>query len=172
MERSEGFPPIAGRDARILVLGSLPGRKSLAENEYYAHPRNAFWPIMRELLGIRGEYAARCAALRERRIAVWDVLQASVRPGSLDADIRLETARANDFAAFFDECPMLELIAFNGKKAERLFRQFVPEKLASGTRRVGLPSTSPAYAAMSFAEKLQRWRRALAILEDGKRGRQ
>ncbi len=172
METSEGFPAIARCDARVLVLGSLPGQKSLLENEYYAHPRNAFWPIMNEIFGISGEYAVRCQALCEHKVAVWDVLQASVRPGSLDADIQLATASANDFAAFFNEFSLLELIVFNGKKAEQLFRQFVPANVGSTIRRLGLPSTSPAHAAMSFSQKLRRWQVGFALLRDTRKEQQ
>ena len=89
---AEGSPPVALADARILVLGSLPSERSIAVGEYYAHPRNAFWPIMRELVGARGSYAERCTALVEAGIALWDVLKRSERPGSLDSDIRLDTA--------------------------------------------------------------------------------
>src|SRR5210317_1751806 len=96
MAPSEGFAPVARGDARVLVLGSLPGARSIAEQQYYAHPQNAFWPIMRELFMIDGDYAARCDQLRENGIALWDVLRSSVRPGSMDADIQLGSAVAND----------------------------------------------------------------------------
>ena len=160
---SAGFAPILGADARVLILGSLPSQRSLAANEYYAHPQNAFWPIMSSLLSLNGEYATRCAQLREHRVAVWDVLRESVRPGSMDADIRVETARANDFAALLDTCADLQLIAFNGKSAEKLFRRLVLPELAIGSIALAsLPSTSPAYAAMSFAAKRELWYQQLA----------
>jgi double-stranded uracil-DNA glycosylase len=161
---SRGFAPIARRDARILVLGSLPSRRSLQVGEYYAHPRNAFWPIIAELTGVSGDYAARCAALTGRRIALWDVLESSERPGSLDAAIRRDTARANDFEAFFRDHPDLGRICFNGRTAARLFRELVePSTGTSRAEPIVLPSTSPAYAAMPFEDKLARWRQALAI---------
>ncbi len=164
MERSEGFPPIALPDARILVLGSLPGQRSIAEGQYYAHPQNAFWPIMRELLGIQGSYADRCEQLVENRVALWDVLASSVRPGSMDADIRLESARANDFEGFLLTHSNLRLIAFNGKKAEQLFEKYVDNQSTDDSiRRIGLPSTSPAYAAMSFSGKLSAWCEAIRL---------
>lgn len=161
-EVSEGFPPISRGDAQILILGSLPSERSIAEQQYYAHARNAFWPIMRELFGVHGSYENRLVQLTEHRIALWDVLKSSIRRGSLDSAIEAKTARANDFDAFFDQHAGIELIAFNGKKAERLYRQFVDPYL-SGRRfdRVGLPSTSPAYAAMSFSGKLALWRQAI-----------
>ncbi|MGA8204105.1 MAG: DNA-deoxyinosine glycosylase [Woeseiaceae bacterium] len=160
---SRGFAPIARRDARILVLGSLPSRRSLQVGEYYAHSRNAFWPIIAELTGVSGAYAERCAALTGRRIALWDVLESSERPGSMDAAIRRDTARANDFDAFFAEHPHIERICFNGRTAARLFKELVePSTGTSGAESIVLPSTSPAYAALPFEDKLGRWREALA----------
>jgi len=166
MEPSQGFPPVARVDARILVLGSLPGQKSLAASEYYAHPQNAFWRIMQELFGVAGHYDERCLLLHERKLALWDVLRSSVRRGSLDADIRRETAFANDFEGFLNSHASINTIAFNGKKAEQLFRSMVPKEHYQKVRLVGLPSTSPAYAAMSFADKLNAWAAGLDI--DGK----
>jgi double-stranded uracil-DNA glycosylase len=165
MEKSEGFPPIANTEATILVLGSLPGRKSLLEKEYYAHPRNVFWPVMREIFGVAGSYEQRCQCLMHHRIAVWDVLKASVRPGSMDADIRQETASANDMAAFLEEHPGIRGIAFNGQKAAKLFRDLVPNDHVTGLRSISLPSTSPAYAAMPFEGKLELWNSGLIWLQ-------
>ena len=163
MTASSGFPPVARSDARILILGSLPGRRSIAEQQYYAHPQNAFWRIMRDLYGVEGDYAARCMQLTERGIAVWDVLYSSIRPGSMDADIRLDSARANAFDQFFREHRGLRLLAFNGQKAAQLFARFVePACHANDIGRVVLPSTSPAYASLSYSDKLERWRGALS----------
>ena len=164
MQRSEGFPPIVQTGARVLILGSLPGRRSLADREYYAHPQNAFWPIMKELFAVSGDYDARTTALRVINIALWDVLQASVRPGSLDSSIRLETAAANDFVGFLREYPAIEKIVFNGKKAQQLFRRLVPQEQLGDIETAALPSTSPAYAAMPFDVKLSAWRSELALL--------
>lgn len=163
IETSEGFPPVANKDARVLVLGSLPGQRSLADQEYYAHPQNAFWPIMNAVFGISGSYAERCAGLTANKVALWDVLQASVRPGSLDADIRLETAAANDFATFLRKYRGIEKIVFNGKKSEQLFRRLVPMETSQQLRLTGLPSTSPAYAAMPFTGKLSAWKAGLML---------
>lgn len=163
MQASDGFPPIARVDARVLVLGSLPGQKSLSVQEYYAHPQNAFWPIMKEIFGVFGDYDERCVSLTKNRVALWDVLQASVRPGSLDADIRLETAKANNFACFLHEHSRIERIAFNGRKAEQLFHRMVPTEHYQNLHLTGLPSTSPAYAAMPFAGKLEAWKEGLAL---------
>ena len=160
---SDGFPPIEARDARALVLGSLPGQRSIAAQQYYAHPQNAFWPIMKALFDTKGGYAQRCERLCEQGIAVWDVLASSVRPGSMDADIDLGSAVVNDFGSFFAEHEQLQLIAFNGKKAEQLFRRFVDMgPLASRVELQVLPSTSPAYAAMPFSGKLAAWREVLS----------
>lgn len=161
---SEGFPPIAKEDARTLVLGSLPGVRSIAEQQYYAHPRNAFWPIMKALFAIDGDYKSRCRQMVMKRMAIWDVLQSSVRPGSLDADIRLDDARPNDFAWFFDEHPDIGTVVFNGKKAESLFKRFVDARPRNSSVRFRtLPSTSPAYAAMPFSIKMAKWREALDV---------
>ena len=92
IESSTGFPPVARHDARILILGSLPGQRSLQAAQYYAHPQNAFWRIMQELTGAEGPYQKRCDALVGYGIALWDVLAESVRPGSMDVDIQLESA--------------------------------------------------------------------------------
>jgi len=158
-DASAGFPPIARKDARVLILGSLPSQASLAAAEYYAHPQNAFWKIMRELTGADGSYAERCKSLRAAGVAVWDVLARSVRPGSMDADIRLESAIPNDFATFLSAHKGLRLVCFNGRKSEQMFRKFVGlQDAEAGLRFELLPSSSPAYAAMSFAEKLHTWR--------------
>ncbi|MEM9333951.1 MAG: DNA-deoxyinosine glycosylase [Pseudomonadota bacterium] len=157
---ASSFPPIEAPGARVLVLGSLPGTASIEAKQYYAHPRNAFWTIMAELADARGDYEARCGALMRRGIMVWDVLAQSVRPGSLDASIRMDTAVANDFAAVFQRQPDIELVALNGRKAADMFRRFArpPAHVRSAT----LPSTSPAYAALSIPKKLERWRDVLA----------
>ncbi|MGI9235511.1 MAG: DNA-deoxyinosine glycosylase [Woeseiaceae bacterium] len=163
MEVSEGFPPVARRDAEILILGSLPGQRSINEQQYYAHPRNAFWPIMQELFGVQGSYADRVQQLVENRIALWDVLGSSLRSGSLDSRIDLDSARVNEFGPFLKSHPDIRLIAFNGKKAEQLFNRFVTrDSVAKEIIRAALPSTSPTYAAMAFSGKLTRWQQAIA----------
>ncbi len=161
---SVGFPPVADADCRVLILGSLPGRRSLAERQYYALPRNAFWPIMGALFGAGPDrpYAERLERLLQAHVALWDVLGAGVRPGSLDAAIVESTARCNDFESLFRACPAIERVCFNGRKAEQLFRRRVLPGLSRELRErprayLTLPSTSPAHAAMSFEEKLSRW---------------
>jgi hypoxanthine-DNA glycosylase len=120
-----GFPPIAGPDARVLVLGSMPGVRSLAAGQYYANPQNAFWPILGQLFAWESglDYATRTALLLRTRIALWDVLQAAERPGSLDAAIVAGSERANDFAAFFAAHPAIHSVFFNGTKAAASFNR-------------------------------------------------
>lgn len=118
---------------------------------------------MAELFGAGPElpYADRVATLLQNRVAVWDVLAASVRPGSMDAAIDEATARPNDFGRFFRERPGIVLVCFNGKAAGRLFASLVAPTLEKGsnTREYQtLPSTSPAHASITFADKLERWR--------------
>lgn len=162
MSRTEGFPPIVAREPKVLILGSLPSTQSIAKGEYYGNPQNVFWPIMGELFdaGPELDYAERSRRLAAAGIAVWDVLRASVRPGSLDASIDRDSAVANDFAGFFAEHASIILVAFNGRMAATLFRRLAAPTLAKHAASVDyldLPSTSPAHAAMSFEEKLARW---------------
>jgi TDG/mug DNA glycosylase family protein len=170
--RLRGFAPVARADARVLVLGSMPGGASLAAGRYYAHPRNAFWPIFADLLHwpADADYAARTRALTAAGIALWDVVRECHREGSLDADIDAGSIRINDFAGFFRTHPHIACIACNGGAAERLFRSRVLPVLRTrpwptvGVEPVllRLPSTSPAHAARDFAGKRAAWRAALA----------
>jgi double-stranded uracil-DNA glycosylase len=158
------FAPVAADDARILILGSMPGQASLRATQYYAHQRNAFWPIMAALFdaGIERQYADRLALLQRQGIALWDVLASCERPGSLDADIEPDSIVVNDFAGFFDRHTRLQRIVFNGTTAEQCFRRHVDAATANRVPdRRRLPSTSPAHAGMRFADKLERWREAL-----------
>ena len=159
----ECFPPIAKPDAEILILGSLPGRKSLEMQQYYAHQQNAFWKLIARIFdtGSSLPYTQRVKILTANRIALWDVLAAAERPGSLDSSIVHASARANDFAAFYRTHPQISRVHFNGRKAEELYRRFVLPALSAefaAIRYVSMPSTSPAHAGMPFAEKLVRWK--------------
>ncbi len=163
MMPAAGFPPIAGAGARLLILGTLPGRESLARAEYYAQARNAFWPLMGELCGAGRElpYAARTARMVSAGIAVWDVCAAAIRHGSLDAAIEPASIVPNDFLAFFAAYPGIRRIACNGRLAAQLYARLVRPALppeAAALEPVVLPSTSPAYAALSYAAKRDRWR--------------
>src|SRR5690606_29512 len=119
MSWCEGFPPLLAPGARVLILGSMPGAASLRAQAYYAHPRNAFWPIMGALYGFEpaAPYDVRCAALTSAGVAVWDVLQACERPGSLDAAIVADSRVANDFSGLFAQQPTIRRILFNGATA-------------------------------------------------------
>lgn len=162
--RVRSFAPIADANARLLILGSMPGEASLQAQQYYAHPHNLFWPILGEAVGALPSlpYEERTQRLRDSGIAVWDVLAHCRRPGSLDAAIDLRSAQANDFAAFFDGHPQLRRVLFNGATAEAIFRRQVAPALP--TRAVEwrrLPSTSPANASIPRAEKFAAWLEAL-----------
>lgn len=159
----EGFPPIASAAADTLILGSMPGVASLREQQYYAHPRNAFWRIMQALYGIDadGSYQQRAQALANQGVALWDVMKHCRREGSLDARIQADSVIANDFAGFFVHYPQIERVFFNGATAEREYlRHVLPTLDESGQRmhRQRLPSTSPANAQLNFEQKLQQWR--------------
>ena len=161
-ELTTGFSPLVSPNATVLVLGTLPSRKSLEFGQYYGHPQNAFWKIMGELFGAHRElpYEERTRHLLARGVAVWDVLAASVRPGSMDADIDIGTAKPNDFDRLFNAYPDIGLVCFNGRTAERLYMTHVAPAIENRSNRLrfhALPSTSPAYAAMSFEEKLDAW---------------
>lgn len=164
MSLANGLPPVAAAGARILILGSMPGQASLAAGRYYAHPRNAFWPIMGALFGAAPElpYVERLQRLTAAGIALWDVIASCERRGSLDADIVPGSVRANDFAAFFAAHPGIARLYFNGAAAETAFRrhvlpQLLPQLAGSLPPGRRLPSTSPAHAARGYAEKLAAW---------------
>ncbi len=157
-----GFPPIVSDNARVLILGTMPGVESLRQQQYYAHPRNAFWPIMATLLGynLTTDYSQRKQYLLSNDIALWDVLQSCFRLGSLDAAIEQSTIIVNDFSAFFSAHPKLSVVYFNGGGAEKLFQRYVLKELSGQFPELiyqRLPSTSPAYAALSFSDKLAAW---------------
>jgi hypoxanthine-DNA glycosylase len=163
-KHDECFPPIASGDAEILILGSLPGQRSLQMQQYYAHPQNAFWKLIARVYDVESSlpYTQRVEILTANRIALWDVLAAAERPGSLDSAIVSASAQANDFAAFYRTHPRIRRVYFNGRKAEELYRRFVLTGLSTefaAIRYVSMPSTSPAHAGMTFAEKLVRWKK-------------
>lgn len=163
----ESFAWVGDPAARVLLLGSMPGVASLAAQRYYAHPRNAFWPIVTSLLAIGDlEYAHRVEQVRSRGVAIWDVLGACFRPGSLDSDIDDASLVPNDFQPFFRNHPGVRRIFFNGAKAESVYvRRVLPglNAEAAALPRQRLPSTSPAHAALSLEQKTEAWR---VILDD------
>ncbi len=156
-DQARCFPPIASPDARVLILGSMPGRASLAAGQYYAHPRNAFWPIMGCLLDFDPAlpYPERAARLAAAGVALWDVLHACTRTGSLDTAIDPASTEPNDFAALFAAQPGIRHVFFNGCAAAGLFRRHC--QLPPGAACTRRPSTSPAHAARNFADKLAAW---------------
>lgn len=160
--RVHSFAPIVDRNAQVLILGSMPGQASLAASQYYAHPQNAFWRIIAELLQCdrASAYPARIAALKSARIALWDVLQSCTREGSLDTMIERDTQIANDFRTFFRKHKKIKQVFFNGAKAEACFKRQVLGKISTDPIAYErLPSTSPANASMSYEHKLRAWRK-------------
>jgi hypoxanthine-DNA glycosylase len=150
------FPPVTRQDTRLLVLGSLPGRASLAAGRYYAHPRNLFWRLIGAAIGRELEpldYEARLAALLDAGVGLWDTVASAERPGSLDADIRLHAA--SDLAGLAASLPELRAIAFNGATAARIGRRELGA--APAPALIDLPSSSPAYASLSYQRKRAAW---------------
>lgn len=163
-QRIRSFAPIAGRGARVLILGSMPGQKSLDAGQYYAHKQNAFWRIVGELLGVdpHAPYRKRVQALKSARIAVWDVLHSCKRDGSMDSGIERDSEIANDFHDFFRWHPQISFVFFNGAKAAASYNRVVlPELGIHALRYSRLPSTSPAHASVAYKGKLAAWRSIL-----------
>ncbi len=163
MSTVHSFPPVARADARVLILGSMPGKASLAANQYYAHPHNLFWPFMQQLFGVDPAlaYRERLDLLQAHGIALWDVLKQCYRSGSLDGDIVETSIVANDFAGFFAQHRQIRRIFFNGSKAEQAFKRYVLPGLTDvgELQLVRLPSTSPANASIPLDKKLASWQR-------------
>lgn len=149
------FPPIADARARVLVLGTLPGEESLRRGEYYAHPRNLFWPIVFGLFGATPavDYAERLGFVMARRIALWDVCEIGEREASADSTIRRE--RPNAIDRLLDAHPLIRAVAFNGSSARRLHDRHFARR--AELAYLALPSTSPAHARLDFAAKLACW---------------
>jgi hypoxanthine-DNA glycosylase len=160
--RQDGLAPCAAPDARVLVLGSFPGQRSLAQQQYYGHPHNQFWPIMRAIFGCSAycenvsSYQNKIAWLTQNGVAVWDVYASCERHGSLDSAIR--AAQLNDLAGLMATLPQLRLVAHNGAESYK----HAHHTRALGLPVVRLPSTSPANATWSLARKTEAWRAALA----------
>lgn len=160
--RKAAFDPVVDADARVLILGSLPGEASLAAGRYYAHPRNAFWRLTGAVIGRDLEamdYETRLAALRRAGIGLWDVIASAERSGSLDAAIR--SPEAADLRGLVERLPGLRAVAFNGGLAARLGGRILAEGTAA---LIPLPSSSPAHAR-PFEHKLADWRKLSAWLD-------
>lgn len=173
MPHIQSFPPVENPAATVLILGSMPGKESLRAVQYYAHPRNAFWPIMGELAGAAPAlpYEVRIQKLKAAGIALWDVLASCKRHSSMDADIESDSICANDFSSFFRAHPHITHVFFNGTMAEQCFNKYVRHLLEH--RRLHfqrLPSTSPANASMSYEQKLNAWRVILSGRHDATGG--
>ncbi|CAJ4550987.1 DNA glycosylase [Burkholderia pseudomallei] len=152
------FPPVVDLNTRVLILGSLPGEVSLAHNQYYAHKQNRFWLLVGDVVGqnvVDMNYADRLRTLLECHIGLWDVVAEARRTGSLDSNIRDHAS--NDLIALIDTLPELEVIAFNGGKAEAIGLRALGVH-AERYQIVRLPSSSPAYAALPYSAKLSAWR--------------
>jgi double-stranded uracil-DNA glycosylase len=162
MATVRSFEPVAQRDARVLILGSMPGIVSLEQNQYYAHPRNLFWPIMGELFGAGPAlpYKKRLHILQAHGVALWDVVKQCYRPGALDSDIEEASIIANDFTSFFAAHQEIRRIYFNGSKARQAFIKYVSPGLTGleNIELIRLPSTSPANASIPAGKKLEDWR--------------
>ena len=160
------FAPVMPPNPRLLILGSMPGVVSLRQNQYYANSRNAFWPIMAELLGVElcANYRQRVAMLYEARIALWDVLKLCRRSGSLDSAIESGSEQVNDISSLLNLHRSIHTVATNGGKASQAFKRHIAPVCRSDFQLIALPSTSPANARMSQQYKLARWREKLADL--------
>ncbi len=166
------IPPVCDRNARCLILGSMPGEASLAAREYYAHPRNQFWEIMARLLRFERElpYRDRLDCLRYHGVALWDMIASCRRKGSLDANIQKHTVTHHDIVRLLHRCPGIKVIGFNGREAEHQFRRsgiIDQTGWPIAIRMHSLPSTSPAMASMSLDEKLRIWRKFLSNIQGG-----
>ena len=144
-------------EARVMIVGSMPSVKSLADAQYYAHPRNAFWPILFEVFGVTPteDYEAKKALIRDNALALWDAAQSCEREGSLDSNMR--DVIYNDFAALYARCPHIHTVLCNGGTAHALF---LKSDYAGNRRVIRMPSTSPAYT-MAYARKLTIWKETL-----------
>jgi double-stranded uracil-DNA glycosylase len=149
------FPPVVGVQPRVLVLGTLPGEESLRVQQYYAHPRNLFWPILFALFDAAAvsDYDAKLAFARAQRVALWDVCALGEREASADATIRCETPNRIDL--LLDTHPSIAAVAFNGTGARRLYDRHFPRRPTIAY--LAMPSTSPAHARLDFAAKLAKW---------------
>lgn len=153
--RKTSFAPIVADDTRLLILGSLPGEKSLAAGEYYAHPQNRFWHLMERVISaslVSLTYEERIEALLRNKIGLWDAVQSAERVGSLDAAMR--AIEATDLPSLVSRSPDLRAVAFNGRKTEAIGR---PQLDKMPIETIALPSSSPAHAALTFDQKAGEW---------------
>jgi len=162
-DRRLGFAPVVDTETRLLILGSLPGDASLRAAQYYAHPRNAFWPLIGGVLGedlLALRYEQRLDRLKARGVGLWDVIASAERSGSLDAAIR--SPEAADLRGLIGGLPRLRAVAFNGKLAAKLGRRIIGD--VAWVRLIDLPSSSPAHA-IPLAGKANIWSSLTDLIE-------
>jgi hypoxanthine-DNA glycosylase len=169
MAAVRSFAPVIGANPRVIILGSMPGVASLEAVQYYAHPRNAFWPIMGELFGFDAsvDYAQRIAHISQQPVVLWDTLKSCYRPGSLDSAITRDSVEANQIPELLRRYPGIRAVVCNGATSADYFRKLVLPELtpADAIELLKMPSTSPANAGMSYAQKLDAWRRLLDFID-------
>jgi hypoxanthine-DNA glycosylase len=169
MSEVESFAPVIGSNPQVLILGSMPGVASLEAVQYYAHPRNAFWPIMAELFAFdaSGDYIQRIAQIERKPVVLWDTLRRCYRPGSLDSAIARDSVASNDISELLQQYPGIRAIACNGATSANYFRKLVAAQIPSSRpyQLLALPSTSPANAGMTLVQKLDAWRSLLAFID-------
>jgi hypoxanthine-DNA glycosylase len=149
------FPPIADANSKILILGTMPGERSLHLQQYYGNRQNHFWKLLYTILGetFEDDYGKRVALLKKYDIALWDVLAGCYREGSLDSNIK--NALPNDFDSFYRACPNIRTVFFSSKAAENFYIKMIGKR--ADIEYIVLPSPSGANASMSFAQKLEKW---------------
>ena len=169
MAAVRSFAPVIGANPRVIILGSMPGVASLEAMQYYAHPRNAFWPIMGELFCFDAsvDYAQRIAQISQRPVVLWDTLKSCYRLGSLDSAITRDSVEANQIPELLRRYPGIRAVVCNGATSADYFRKLVLPELtpADAIELLKMPSTSPANAGMNFAQKLDAWRRLLDFID-------
>ncbi len=156
------FPPIIDESSEILILGSIPGQKSLEKQEYYAHPQNKFWRIIFELFNeiFTTDYTKKIQILEKHHIALWDVIDTCERKGSLDSEIRNE--EANKIEELLHNYPNIKAIFCNGQKSYKNLQKILSKDFHLPI--IVLPSTSPAHASLKYEEKLKSWKMVLNYL--------
>ena len=164
-EKSKGLSAIENEDSEILILGTLPGQKSLEKGEYYSNPSNKFWDILSKIYEkpIPITYKEKIEWLHKHKIALWDILKAAIRDGSLDQNI--QHPEANDIIGFISSHARLRVIIFNGLKAHEYFNQYIGHKnIPFGIKIKVLPNTSSANTHLTFSEKVKEWKKEIGRL--------
>lgn len=169
MKNLTSLAAVAQSNAQVLILGSMPGQQSLIQQQYYAHPRNAFWKIIANLFEFNPDasYADKLLALQQHKVALWDVIQNCERQGSLDSKISNTSIVSNNFGRFFAQHPQIKHIFFNGSRAYQEYHQRVKPQLSESLQALPctrLPSTSPAMASLTFEQKLSIWSEIKQVL--------